>query len=173
MTNMKNKILLIVTCITIILVFTGCKNNEEKNKILETNNTEIIEMALNENYDINKNIVELKSNNAILLEKSEILQKYNLGDNDNLETKVAIEKSETKYEEIAIVKLTSEEQTYNIQKAMLERVKALKEEYKTNSEITKILENSENIKIKVQDGIGVLIISKDAEEIMQVFDSTF
>lgn len=173
MTNMKNKILLIITCITIILVFTGCKNNEEKNKILETNNTEIIEMALNENYDINKNIVELKSNNAILLEKSEILQKYNLGDNDNLETKVAIEKSETKYEEIAIVKLTSEEQTYNIQKTMLERAEVLKEEYKTNSEITKILANDQNIKIKVQEGIGILIISPDADSIMQSFDNTF
>lgn len=169
---MKNKILLIMTCIAIIFTITGCRSNE-KNEDKVVNNDVTIETPLNERFDIDNNINELKKESALILEKNEILEKYNLGNNSKLETRVAIETTDTNYEEIALIKITDEKQIYEIQKSMIDRVEALKEEYKENNSITEILEDSNNVKIKVQDGVGILIISTEADKKMETFDEAF
>lgn len=169
---MKDKILIIITCIAIIFTITGCKP-KNRNEDKTANNDIIIEAPLNEQFDIDNSIDDLKKENAVLLEKNEILQKYNLGDNSKLEMQVSIESTETNYEEIALIKITNENQIYEIQKTMFDRVEVLKEENKTNSSVMEILENNENIRIKVQDGIGILIISTEADKIMETFDEKF
>lgn len=174
---MKKRMLLIATCIIVIFVFTGCKKNEEKqkenNNKQENNNVLVTEPPLNDLYNIDETMMQLKDETMTTLEKSEIAQKYELGDKSNLEMQVLIDSSESNYEEIAMIKITNETQIYEIQKMMLDRVEALKTEHKDNNSIMKVLNNSENIMIKIQDGVGILVISTNASEIMATIDSTF
>lgn len=166
----KNFIIMI--CVIMVLTFVGCKNNQKDNE-KETNKSDAIyEKALNEEYNLANVTNEIKTDSMKVLSKSEIETKYNF-ENSNLEVAVMQEETQENYEEIAIAKLSDEKQIYEIQEAMLKRVENLKEEYKNNETIKNILENNKNIKIKVQDGIAILIISTKSEEKMQIFDSTF
>ncbi len=165
---MKKNFIMII-CIIIVLTLAGCKSDKKDNE-KETNKSDIIyEKALNEEYSIQNVTNEIKTDSMKVLSKSEIETKYNL----NLEMVVMQAETQENYEEIAIAKLTNEKQIYEVQEAMLKRVENLKEEYGENETIKAMLDNSKNIKIKVQDGIAILIISTKAEEKMQIFDSTF
>lgn len=166
----KNFIIMI--CVIMVLTFVGCKNNQKDNEKETYKGDAIYEKALNEEYSLANVTNEIKTDSMKVLSKSEIETKYNFG-NSNLEVAVMQEETQENYEEIAIAKLSDEKQIYEIQEAMLKRVENLKEEYKNNETIKNILENDKNIKIKVQDGIAILIISTKSEEKMQIFDSTF
>lgn len=170
---MKKKILLIAICVVTIFAFTGCKKNENNANNNVENTITVTETPLNESYDMEEAFTRIKDDDMTILEQSEVVEKYNLGENSKLEMKVLLDSDESNYKEIAMIKLTNETQTYEIQKMMLDRVETLKEKYKDNNEITKVLNDSENIRIKVQDGIGILIISSNANELMAIIDSTF
>lgn len=163
---------IITICVIIVLTFAGCKNNQKDNEKETYKSDAIYEKALNEEYNLANVTNEIKTDSMKVLSKSEIETKYNFG-NSNLEVAVMQEETQENYEEIAIAKLSDEKQIYEIQETMLKRVENLKEEYKNNETIKNILENDKNIKIKVQDGIAILIISIKSEEKMQIFDSTF
>ena len=178
------KTLLVITSIIVVFALAGCKKDESKTNVnnvntninnIQSTNQQVIDTPLNPTYDINTTIDKMKEDSAGLVEMSdsEINQKYDLGDNASLEKKVFVNVSENNYEEIAMIKITDEAQTFNVQKALSNRVESLKEEYKNNANIAAILENSANIKIKAQDGIVTLIVSKDVDKLMQTFDSTF
>lgn len=175
---MKKRIIFLIVFIIIIAMFSGCKNNTDNNKV--TNNKEeqiqTVEKPLNETYELNESTITLGNElgeNAKTLGEAEIIQKYDFESLGNLEKKVMINNENGIHEEVAIVKLTDATQDFKVQQILYNRYEDLKKEYKDNEEIMKILQNGNNIKIKIQDGVGILIISDRANELMQTFDYEF
>lgn len=178
---MKKRIIFLIVFIIIIAMFSGCKNNDKiDNNDKVTNNdkeqVQIVEKPLNETYEINDSTVKLGNElgeNAKTLGEAEIVQKYNFDSLGNLEKKVMINNENGVHEEVAIVKLTNETQDFKIQQILYNRYEDLKKEYKDNEEMMKILQDGNNVKIKIQDGVGILIISDRANELMKTFDYEF
>lgn len=171
------KIVLLMTVMIAVFMFVGCNKNETDNKVPNNDQTQNIEMPkekpLNENYDLDKAINDMQSTmgeTTMKLTEEEISQKYNLNGLEGTEKDVLINVSENDYEEIAIIKLTKEDQVFPVQKMLNERLETLKEEYAENAEILPILTNSENVKIKILDNVGVFVISTRADELIQSFD---
>ncbi|MBR4110595.1 MAG: hypothetical protein IKK43_02755 [Clostridia bacterium] len=177
---MKKNIIFLIAAIIVVIGLVGC--NKKENDEVPNNNAnnniqeEVKEKPLNETYDLNSGITTIKDKlgeTATELTEVEIMQRYNLGEIKGLEKTVITNVSENNHEEIAIVKLTSVEQQFPIQKMMYDRLQALKEEYKDNSEIYSTLENAENTKIKILDDVAVLVISKNANELIEAIDAEF
>lgn len=176
---MKKKSLVLIICLITIVLLVGCNKKDNNDKLPNDNQTHQVqqeEKVLNEKYNLENSINDIKEitgEETKILTEEEISQKYNLTGIENLETKVLVNTSENNYEEIAIIKLTNSEQQFTVQKMMFDRYQQLKEEYIENEAIYKILDNMDNFKIKVQDGVGIFIISSNAEELMKKFDKAF
>ena len=177
---MKKRIIFLIAFIVLMLSLAGCNKNNDKVTNNNQNENQIQnvepekEKPLNETYDLTASINNMQNtigDSARLLTEEEVAQKYNLEGLEETEKNVLINVSETSYEEIAIIKLTSTEQVFPVQKMMNDRLQSLKEEYKENTEISAMLENNENVKIKILDNVGIFIVSSNAESLLQTFDN--
>ncbi|MBO5179383.1 MAG: hypothetical protein J6B87_03460 [Clostridia bacterium] len=176
---MKKRIILLITFIIAVTMLAGCNKDEKDNKVTNNNENQIEdiqqeEKPLNQSYDLESSVTAMKNSigqTATLLTNEEITQKYNLAGIENLNKSVIVNASENNYEEIAIIKLTNVDQQFAVQKMMYERLQTLKEEYKENTEIYNILDNDENTKIKILDNVGIFILSKNADELLTIFDN--
>ena len=177
---MKKRIIFLIAFIVLMLSLAGCNKNNDKVTNNNQNENQIQnvetekEKPLNEAYDLTASINNMQNtigDSARLLTEEEVAQKYNLEGLEETEKNVLINVSETSYEEIAIIKLTSTEQVFPVQKMMNDRLQSLKEEYKENTEISAMLENNENVKIKILDNVGIFIVSSNAESLLHTFDN--
>lgn len=175
---MKKRAVLLIAFVILTITFVGCTKKDNKvpnNNQNQTQNIEIPkEKPLNENYDLDKATNDMQSlmgEATRKLEEKEIVQKYNFVGLEGAEKNVLISASENNYEEVAIIKLTDEQQVFPVQQILNERLEAVKEENIENAEISAILSNSENVKIKILNDIGVLVISTRSDELIQAFDN--
>lgn len=177
---MKKRIIFLIAFIVLMLSLAGCNKNNDKVTNNNQNENQIQnvepekEKPLNETYDLTASINNMQNtigDSARLLTEEEVAQKYNLEGLEETEKNVLINVSETSYEEIAIIKLTNVEQVFPVQKMMNDRLQSLKEEYKENAEVSAMLENNENVKIKILDNVGIFIVSSNAESLLQTFDN--
>lgn len=177
----------LIGVIAMLMIFTfaisGCKDNtkvgEEKpiedKPVVNIQNQET-NLPLNENFDLEKSmesIFEAVESETRELTEEEVNEKYNFDGIEKLEKKTIITSSENKYEEVTIIKLTDTSQYYTVQSVADERVNDLKNEFKESENILKILEKNENIKIKIQDGVAIFVVSDRSDEIMKNFDNEF
>lgn len=92
---------------------------------------------------------------------------------EGLEKKVAKYESKDEYTEVWLLKISNDSQSVNFFRKFNERIESLRREYKNQKHISNILNNEENIIMKQQDGILVIIISNDAKNIEKSIDNVF
>lgn len=176
---MKKKIIFLIVIIILVAALMGC-GKKENNIQNNTGNEPIVEVKntnpLNERYNLEDSINTIKSEivvNAVEISDSEVVKLYNMGELSYLKKKVLIDSQNNNYEEIAVMKLTEKDQKFKLQKIMNDRYQALKEEYGSNAEVSKILNNSDNVKIKVQDDVAIFVISTRATKLIETLDKDF
>ena len=195
------KVLGIISLIIVILcLFVACNNKEDINN--ESGNIIIDGSNLNENnlenilinssnistsenvgepeekgFKISKvldnvaSVSKLSSNSK--LTNSQIKEKFKFGELDKLEKEIRSDITEEDIKEIAIVKLENSDQSIPLFQVMTSRLMALKEQYKENDKITKVLNSSDCYVLKQQGGVLISIISKDAKTIEEKIQESF
>ncbi len=195
------KVLGIISLIIVILcLFVACNNKEDINN--ESGNIIIDGSNLNENnlenilinssnistsenvgepeekgFKISKvldnvaSVSKLSSNSK--LTNSQIKEKFKFGELDKLEKEIRSDITEEDIKEIAIVKLENSDQSIPLFQVMTSRLMALKEQYKGNDKITKVLNSSDCYVLKQQGGVLISIISKDAKTIEEKIQESF
>ena len=90
-----------------------------------------------------------------------------------LEKRVAIYESDTEYTEIWLFKISSEPQALDIFRMFNDRIEDLRKIYATKTAISLIVNNEKNISMKQQNGIVIIIVSNDAENVEKAIDEKF
>lgn len=98
---------------------------------------------------------------------------YNFGKYSELEKEVRSLETEKEVREIALVKVKDASQSADLYVIMLDRLATLKEKYAGNENVSKILNDSENMILKQQDGILIFILAENAKEIEMELDKSF
>lgn len=182
----KRTLLLVLILVICLFVLTGCFNKEKeenKNQINNQNNEtdsgEIIEEIkiepMNPSFnsgEVLKSMYDItKDEDVKTLTKEEIEEKYNFGKYSQLQKTTISKNSGDDFLEITIVELGSDAQAEDIFTTLKKRVESLKKEYANEPEILKLLSgDSDTVMIKIQDGVGVLVINKDAKKMINEFD---
>ena len=118
--------------------------------------------------------VQLNSvKNLVAVEDSKANELLNLREYVGVEKMVARYVSDEEFTEIWLLKVSEEGQAPILFRIFNERINDLKTEYAGNNKIIDILNTENNIRIKQQSGIVVVIISNDAENIEKTIDANF
>lgn len=191
--NKNSKWLIIALVVSFCLV--GCNNTQNNNNGSNNNNQNQIDQSINNsNNNIDENHNDNQSNSKVeentendktfnvademkkvesltslddtsKMTKEEINEKYNLGKYKDLPMEVRSEITENSLKEIVLIKIDENEQSSDLILIMLSRLDALKKEYRENRDITKILNNPENMILKQQNGVLTFIIAENAKAV--------
>lgn len=191
--NKNSKWLIIALVVSFCLV--GCNNTQNNNNASNNNNQNQIDQSINNsNNNIDENHNDNQSNSKVeentendktfnvademkkvesltslddtsKMTKEEINEKYNLGKYKDLPMEVRSEITENSLKEIVLIKIDENEQSSDLILIMLSRLDALKKEYRENRDITKILNNPENMILKQQNGVLTFIIAENAKAV--------
>lgn len=123
--------------------------------------------------DILQNVKEENINQLLGIDDSKANELIDLEGYKGLEKKVAKYEDNNEYTEIWLLKISERSQPIKIFRKFNERIESLRYEYKNNSRISKILNNEDNIIMKQQNGIVIIIISNEAKEIEKSIDAIF
>lgn len=118
---------------------------------------------------VQENVVE----NLVAVEDEVANELLNLREYVGVEKMVARYVSNEEFTEIWLLKVSEEGQAPILFRIFNERINNLKTEYQGNENITRILNDYNNIRIKQQSGIVVIIVSNDAENIEKTIDANF
>ena len=185
---MKKKIILSILIVLIIAVVIALAAKFEKDDNNDINNDLVGKEisfyqggneAMKGLEPLNNDIVlgdilqEVKDNNVKELKgltDTEINGLMELEWYNGLEKRVAKYESKDEYTEIWLIKLSNDSQALEFFRKFNE---SLRNDYKTESKLSTILNDEENIIMKKQDEVLVIIISNDAKEIEKSIDNVF
>lgn len=97
----------------------------------------------------------------------------NLEEYLGLEKRIAKYETENEYTEIWLLKISQENQAIDIFRMFNNRILDLKKEFGQNERINEILNNEKNISMKQQNGIVVIIVSNNLENVENAIDECF
>ena len=198
---MKKVLVIVVLIVAVLYLFGACNNKEDINNnnsgdsiiddknLYESNQENIIitpsNISTSENignvegeaFKIAKvldNIASVsKLNSSSKLTNSQIKEKFKFGELGSLEKEIRSNITEDNIKEIAIIKLENNDQFMPLFQAMTSRLSDLKEEYKDNQKITKILNSRDCYVLKQQGEVIISIISKNAKLIEEKMQESF
>lgn len=171
-------ILIIVATVTIIITKDkGNKQNNENDIIQNNGNVAAEDMnPINTTTSLTNILQTVKDNNTkelVAIEDSKANELMDLKEYVGLEKKVAQYISTEELTEIWLFKISKESQSLDLFRMFDDRIETLKRENKDKPQILSILEDSQNIIIKQQNGIVIMIISNDAKNIEKSVDANF
>lgn len=123
--------------------------------------------------DILQNVKNVAIQNLVPIKNEEADILLNLGEYSGLEKRVAKYESKNEYTEIWLLKISKESQSIDLFRMFNNRIEDLKRKYIQNVEISAILNNEKNISIKQQNGIVIIIISNNVENVEKAVDENF
>lgn len=188
---MNKKNITIISLLIVMTLLVGCVNNKEENKKGEDANQNIIVSSGDNNIkdepsgntektryskDINLQEVERSIIEVANIQKSNVIKNedvselYELEDFEGLESVVIIEEDGTNYQEIAVIKLLEESQSDKMIAKIITRYNYL---LNNKKEYSSIISNKENVRMKQQAGVGILIVSENMPEIEKAIDNYF
>lgn len=198
---MKKVLVIVALIVAVLYLFGACNNKEDINNnnsgdsiiddknLYESNQENIIitpsNISTSENignvegeaFKIAKvldNIASVsKLNSSSKLTNSQIKEKFKFGELGSLEKEIRSNITEDNIKEIAIIKLENNDQFMPLFQAMTSRLSDLKEEYKDNQKITKILNSRDCYVLKQQGEVIISIISKNAKLIEEKMQESF
>ena len=177
---------IVIAIIAIALKPDNISNNEDIENAGNKENNESLYNGGNEATEgmepINKDMVLGDILNQI--KKSEVEGLKGISDTEannliDLKEYVGLEKKVAKYEdddeftEVWLFKISKQEQAVEIFRMFNDRIEDLREEYKNDAKISEILNNENNIKMKQQAGIAIVIISDSASRVERALDVEF
>ena len=181
----KKKIIFILGIILVILaiILFICTNRKdgiidvEDYKFQDNGNMAAEGMEpINKTIKLGKLMQDVKDQNIdklIGIEDSKANELLNLREYVGLEKMVAQYVDNENFTEIWLFKISKEAESIDLFRIFNSRIDALKNQYKNNETINSILANEQNIVIKQQNGIVIIIVSNEAESIEKVIDANF
>ena len=181
---LKKSVNIFVIFIVSLVVLVGCNNvieqqTNENKQIEENTNSGENDYSEEEikGYSKDIDLTSVKDtiinvgnmDNAKVLKDTEVNTVYNLGESKGVESLVVIDEQDEHYQEIAVIKLLSEEQSDKIIEKFILRYEELKQEANKNN-VTSI---KNNIVMKQQAGIGIFIVSENRLELEKEIDGYF
>lgn len=168
-----------VIVVLIVAIVNPCKVNEAKENYTFYNTGNVAEEGMepiNKEMNLGDLLQNVKSGEVAELKpvKNEIADKLlDLKEYKGLEKRVAIYESDTEYTEIWLFKISSEPQALDIFRMFNDRIEDLRKIYATKTAISLIVNNEKNISMKQQNGIVIIIVSNDAENVEKAIDEKF
>lgn len=123
--------------------------------------------------DILQNVKNRVISELLPVKNEEADMLLNLEEYAGLEKRVAKCETQNEYTEIWLLKISKEPQSIDIFRMFNNRIEELKRKYAQNAEISAILNNEKNISMKQQNGIVIIIISNNVENIEKSIDENF
>lgn len=147
---------------------------QQENTDLNNNSGEITTEPLNREFKIDEtlaNIIKVSGlDESSKMSEDKVKSEYDFGQYEGLQKEVRSQITEDSITEIAIVKIGENEQTQDLFQIVFKRIAQLQQKYAENDKINSILNNGDNIVIKQQGGVLIVIIAENAKEIEQKID---
>lgn len=179
------KIIFVIGIIMLIVAIVAITMIKVNKNVIEKNNNEIIgeSNAAEENMEPINTTIALKdilqevkndvNDKIVVLEDNKANELVDLKKYVGLEKMVAQSIDDNKFLEVWLVKISKESQSVDLFRIFNKRIENLKEEYKHDEIISNVIRNESNIVIKQQNGIVIMIISNDVNDVENVIDSKF
>lgn len=168
-----------VIVVLIVAIINPCKVNEVKENYTFYNTGNVAEEGMepiNKEMNLGDLLQNVKSGEVAELKpvKNETADELlDLKEYKGLEKRVAIYESDTEYTEIWLFKISSEPQALDIFRMFNDRIEDLRKIYATKITISPIVNNEKNISMKQQNGIVIIIVSNDVENVEKAIDEKF
>lgn len=179
------KIILVIGSIIVIASIIAVIANLQKDSNIKDNEIGIIQGGntaaegmepINQTIVLNDILQHIKNdevNKLEAIEDNEANELLNLRNYVGLEKRVAQYIGEDEFTEVWLLKISEEAQAIDLFRMFDERIQNLRNEYKDNANIMEILQDENNIILKQQSGIVIMIISDDAENVEKSIDIEF
>lgn len=123
--------------------------------------------------DVLQDVKESSVNKLTGISNEEANELINLGEYEGLEKRVAKYEDEENFTEVWLFKISEQNQASKIFRKFNNRINELRFQYEDNPQISAILNDEKNIVMKQQQGIAIIIISNNIEEVEKAVDKEF